>query len=768
MSNFFRQAIMKRTKFHRRARSISPIAQLVCTFFAALPCMLHAQVQEYKWWALKVKADRAHLVTNFDTSGQQSGKGITLAVVDTGVARHGEFGSRLLSGFDYWGGNGQIDPAGHGTHVTGIAAAALNGSGVAGVAPEAWILPVRVLNASGSGSITSFDAGVKWAIDHHVRPVGGTPTQKTIFNMSLAGSSAFGLATLQRVRNAGSIGVLAAGNEGRSDPAYPGRYVSDASVAGWIIAVGAVDAANKLASFSNRAGSARNYFLVAPGAGIESVVPGGTTITRSGTSMAAPMVSGAAAQVWGAWPYLRGDTVVDSLLRSATDLGTEGVDPIYGWGLLNVQAAMAPIGDTCMPTSTNSCGVPGAPPGLDEPERPGPENGRSGSRRGRARTRSLSVPAAAGVAVAESGARVAGYDSLGRHFFFPVAVLLRAGGVNAARNMDAWLSRSEPVNYNGAPANRLAMQGDVSRGVTALSLRQDISARSYLMMFNGAAVLPFGDSHAEALSNSFAGDALKIPYLGLMESPTGAAYGTTLRRGSGSGIGIHDGLHLGLRLGLITGAKAGADRISEFVPVIMPRIRSNAALAEVSARLGGFEIIGTLGALGEGGSFLGAASSHVRTSAETAFYSMSAVHQFGGGLSALASYSQGKSSGRTDDKGATYAANTRAYSIGLLKRAFLNTDDRLALSVTMPARVTRGDVTVNAAVDVDLASGAPIFGNVPVSLAPLGRERRFELTWGMAVRSGSVALSAMHRIQPDHDVRAASERLVGIRYTQAF
>lgn len=345
------------------------LAGLIASLYAGAALAQTAPPPEYKWWALRVKAYEAHnnlisYPTGITAPTNNRGRGITLAIVDTGVSSHTEYATRLLDGFDYFNssGNGTNDQYGHGTHVAGIAAAGVNGSGIAGIAPEAGLISLRVLDANGAGSATSIDSGVRWALTNHVKSAAGVPTQKTVFSLSFGGSSPFGLNTLQAIRNAGTIAVAAAGNEGAANPSYPARYASEKSVAGWVLAVGALAANNRLATFSNKAGDVRNYYLVAPGVGIDSTSPTDTYITISGTSMATPMASGAAAVVWGAWPYLTGDKVVNSLLWSATDLGTKGVDATFGWGLLNLAAAMQPIGATCAPTSTNSCSSTSSPP----------------------------------------------------------------------------------------------------------------------------------------------------------------------------------------------------------------------------------------------------------------------------------------------------------------------------------------------------------------------------------------------------------------------
>lgn len=116
-----------------------------------------------------------------------------------------------------------------------------------------------------------------------------------------------------------------------------------------MIAVGAVDASKQVASFSNRAGSAQDHYLVAPGVDILAPKIGGGAALVSGTSFAAPHVSGAAALVLEAAPFLSAAQVVELLLDSATDLGAPGPDPVYGHGLVNLDAALGPLGPLSVP-----------------------------------------------------------------------------------------------------------------------------------------------------------------------------------------------------------------------------------------------------------------------------------------------------------------------------------------------------------------------------------------------------------------------------------
>lgn len=292
-----------------------------------------------------------------------SGSGITIAIVDTGVElSHPEFDGRIAPGGACFSGAtcptayalAGGDDHRHGTHVAGIAAGA-----TVGVAPGALILPVKVLSATGSGSYADVASGITHAAANGAR----------VINMSLGGSSG-STALLNAMRAAAPTAVIvsAAGNGGNTKtPSYPAIYSIESGVRGSAIIVGAVDGStNLIASFSQTPGTAckregfgrravtycaRDYFLVAPGVRINSALLNGTYGTLSGTSMATPYVSGVAALVLSASPFLTPAQVTDILFRSATDLGAAGVDNVYGRGLVNPGAALAAVGATSVPVA---------------------------------------------------------------------------------------------------------------------------------------------------------------------------------------------------------------------------------------------------------------------------------------------------------------------------------------------------------------------------------------------------------------------------------
>ena len=268
-----------------------------------------------------------------------TGQGITVAVIDTGIdldhpdlvhnlyVNAGEIpGNGIdddrngfvddVSGYDFVSGDARAeDGNGHGTHVAGTIAAANNGIGATGVAPDAKILPVRVLDDAGRGSDGSVAAGIRYAADMGAQ----------IINLSLGGGySSRILAAIEYAASAGSLIVAAAGNESASNPSYPARHSANSTS---VISVGAHDSRGNTASFSNEVGSSRAVQVDAPGVSIYSTHLRGGYGRLSGTSMASPHVAGVAALTLSANPGLTSREVRD-LLATGTVGRSAGSDAI--------------------------------------------------------------------------------------------------------------------------------------------------------------------------------------------------------------------------------------------------------------------------------------------------------------------------------------------------------------------------------------------------------------------------------------------------------
>ncbi|MFE4544403.1 Ig-like domain-containing protein [Arthrobacter sp. NPDC056727] len=261
-----------------------------------------ADTQQSATWGLD-RIDQRALPLSGTYTAASSGVGVSAYVIDSGVlSAHAEFGGRVASGWTAVSdGLGTGDCNGHGTHVAGTIAGKTYG-----VAKAATVIPVRVLDCSGSGFNSDVIAGLEWVAANHQA---GTPA---VANLSL-GSTASAMvdAAVQGIINDGVTAVVAAGNS-----AADACNSSPARVAG-ALTVAASDSADKQASFSNYGSCVDLY---APGVGIKSASPASTTATAlmSGTSMASPHVAGAAAVMLSRSPGLLPAEVASKLLAAAS------------------------------------------------------------------------------------------------------------------------------------------------------------------------------------------------------------------------------------------------------------------------------------------------------------------------------------------------------------------------------------------------------------------------------------------------------------------
>jgi subtilase-type serine protease len=343
-----------------------------------------------------------------------TGQGVTIGVIDTGIdLRHpdlstnGKFvgGIRFTTAFDpnatdpaafttmTPGINNDSDPnSSHGTFVSSIAAGALNGSGIQGVAYNAGLyvaaintapglpnefdtqLSTAVLNLSNAGvKIINFSLGTdNCAIGTTSAQNAGRPCNMGDYTQTTADAKygQFKDAAQQAINN-GSLLVFATGNEGQVNADVLGGLAKfHPGLQQGVLAVGAVDNQNAITNYSNRCGQAAQWCLVAPGDLRGAVVVGTGNVDaqgnaqqnsnfkeESGTSFATPTVSGAAALVRQAFAWYTPKDLQQTLLTTATDLGAQGVDAEYGWGLVNSSKAVRGYGQFTANTTLNTLGA---------------------------------------------------------------------------------------------------------------------------------------------------------------------------------------------------------------------------------------------------------------------------------------------------------------------------------------------------------------------------------------------------------------------------
>jgi len=252
------------------------------------------------------------------------GEGIRVGVIDTGTdVNHPDLKDRIAEYINFSGDGTLQDLSGHGTHVCGIIAASYNGTGVIGVAPKCKLYVAKAFNSDGSGSSEAIADSLKWLISKKVH----------IINMSFASDKPSELiyTEIKKAYKNGIILVAAAGNDGTDDSiGYPAKWDE-------VIAVTAVDFDMKLAGFSS---SGKEVCIAAAGKEIYSTYPGGIYKKLSGTSMAAPMISGAAALLQGKakrrFSRILTPREMELLLYMyADDYGKDGRDDRFGYGVFS-------------------------------------------------------------------------------------------------------------------------------------------------------------------------------------------------------------------------------------------------------------------------------------------------------------------------------------------------------------------------------------------------------------------------------------------------
>lgn len=289
------------------------------------------KISDYK--IIQVKAKQSQEIIDYGIRmagaplewGEVTGRGIRVGIIDTGIdLSHKDLKDGIADAVSFIS-NSPRDDNGHGTHVAGIIGARKNGTGVIGMAPECSLYIAKAFDQSGNGEFSAIYKSMEWMIQKRVQ----------IVNMSFSSdeNSKGYEEILQAASNHGITLICAAGNEGnkkRNTIGFPGKFPQT-------IAVTAVDPNRQSTDFSSAGYESE---LCAAGVNIYSTYLGNSYAKLSGTSMATPIISGAAAliQAKGIYRYRRflSPKEVRFLLHMYTeDLGGKGWDPYYGYGLFS-------------------------------------------------------------------------------------------------------------------------------------------------------------------------------------------------------------------------------------------------------------------------------------------------------------------------------------------------------------------------------------------------------------------------------------------------
>lgn len=693
-------------------------------------------------------------------AANRAGAGVTVGVIDTGIdLQHQDFAGAIdpdstdiISGV-----NANVDDhGGHGTAVAGVIGARADGFDARGVAPQSTLLAVRADYSCAPNCIfyqSDLTRATNYAVSHGAR----------VLNFSLGGS-AVDAGWAAALTNAVTPGVLAdgvtfdpakervivaaAGNNGGTNPIDPAAWLASANGQGRGLAVGAVGTDGvTLAPFSNRAGTAKDYFMVAPGVSIVSSANGGGTRTVNGTSFAAPAVSGAAAVVWGASPYLTGKQVVDILLASATDLGAAGVDDTYGHGLLNLNAALQPLGLASIPTGStvNSGGAALA-------------------------STTLNLGGAFGDAFSRGGAlsQAMFLDSYGRAFNADLSNTVRAQ--TQTDPLSAWLGPSKSAVTSATLAQGTALTlaappvpepqfaiseqpGETTRAPRfALSTEVDGNYLGLTRGFGLDQTMGLAAAQPQLAGTGMSGNVLASPYLALSEEGTAMSAGRNLA----------DGVSLTLGVSQDGGARTGPGEADS---------TRTAAVAEATKRFQDGSLLGTqLGSLTEASGPLSSSSEGAFDfdhQADTVFLGFFGATPLNSKITLFGRWGLGMTDGAALRSALVHDATditSQSFAMGASARDVGMEGDRVTFTASKPLRVSAGSATLAVPVGRTM-DGTVLYRDERVRLAPNGSETDFELSW--AVPTGDrqqLIFGGLVALEPGHDASAPPAFAGGAKY----
>jgi subtilisin family serine protease len=274
--------------------------------------------EPYQWNLSQIRAEKGWEITG----GTED---VIIAILDTGIdPNHQDLKGKLVEGFNTFDETNQsTDQHGHGTHVAGITGAITNNvTGIAGVSWFNPIMPVKVLDENGEGSLYEITSGIRWATDHGAK----------VINMSLGDSEPSQMLydAIRYAYEKDVVLIAAAGNDNVGTPMYPAGYDE-------VLSVSAVDQQQQKAVFSNYG---EHIDVTAPGEHIPSTFPDNNYVFMSGTSMAAPHVTGLAGLIRSLQPELNNEEVMQVIRQTSEDLGEEGHDPFFGFGEISVAGSL--------------------------------------------------------------------------------------------------------------------------------------------------------------------------------------------------------------------------------------------------------------------------------------------------------------------------------------------------------------------------------------------------------------------------------------------
>ena len=661
-----------------------------------------------------------------------TGKGITIGFVDTGlVPSLSDFAGRIDPASVDVVRNGPMDDVyGHGTAVAGIAAAAKDDNGIQGIAFQATIFMAKADQGCPNSCSFAPDDIAK-GIDA-ARLAGAK-----VINLSIGGATSSTVTNaVIRAVNAGIIIVIGAGNQGTA-PSELARELASAAP-GQVIIVGGLGVTNADGTinynvpsiYTTPAGNSQGTFLAAPGwLNSATYFRGGGIDKLSGTSFAAPVVSGAIALLAQAFPTLTPQQIVLLLYLSADDLGAAGTDATFGRGRLNIGRAFQPVGTLKIASSL----APVSP------------------------TINGTLPAAAGDAARRGNITTVVLDEFKRAFDFNLAATLRGQAEPGPLAQSIVAGQRTSFSAIGPVGIAVTVDGlGLNNGsVRQLSLSDDQNAAARVIA--ATAITSLGAHSSLALGFRTGSAGLR------QQLAPGYSNSFLLMRETSVQEGFvaddRQSIAYQHRLGstqLTIASERGAVRTLAYdrqrptyssVGVTVERPFLSGHLTATISRIGESQTV--LGGSFE--SFFGESGSET-FSADTKF-----DQPLGAGWSFSAAYRQGWT------KFSSGYFTTSASSVEVTKAGIFGARDKLAVRLSQPLRIEHGGLALIVPIKWDYATRSSIDSMRRLSLSPSGREIAFEAGYLTAVRGGWFSFHAYGRKDPGHIRKSGPDLGVAVR-----
>ena len=684
-----------------------------------------------------------------------TGNGIQVAVVDTGVdADHSDINANMVAfttGSDTVNSdNDASDDEGHGSHVAGIIAAEHNQSGIHGVAYNAQIYAFKALDSNGEGSDTTL--GNAFGLIENIAAIDiinnswGTNADCS----SASACRALGPTVYDNWEDLSQLAtpkitVFAAGNDGEDQPSAECQtmaYNTDISaVSVCVVAVSHSSLGTDngyLADFSNKCGKVSSYCIAAPGDRIYSLTEYGSYTFASGTSMAAPMVSGGLAIIMEEFSSLTPAQVVSRLLSTANDSGEYSQTSIYGHGMMNLNAATAAVGSLQTINGNNL---------LDDPNTSYNDLVNNSFTSSAAFSNALSS--------ALNGQTMEVYDSFDRaNFDVAVDSFFTSGSYTSQNTIENHMARLQPKTMEKVKNKTLYGSFTVETDGNFIGSSMFQSAGDFLALGFNQSTNSF-ENAVDPLSNffndsNFGNNYLVNPYF---NTGSGQDYFMSFNNNSSFGLDTFtnaNGNDLGLAFNL------------------NPLSSSNEGMKNA----GDLQLV--FGANYEQNKFLNSTSTGVFATGDlsnTNFTGLKYKKNLGDDFTFVGSGFAGYT--YIDKAADSYIDSstpllTSSFTLGLAKANFIKEDQRIGFFINQPLRVEDGSLNLRVPTSSD-RDRTVTYSNLNVDLEPDARQINFDIIFNKIItESSNLSANLTHVRNGDHSNESKNQNFFSLFYKKTF